>query len=146
MVAAVLTTLDALKKRFVDCSWPPAVNLARNAVLRTFSGLEVGSLLIIDEPNGMKHIFGRGFAEDRETEAKKINNAPSAEIVVKRDTFWLRLFLYADVGFAEGYMLDDFECNDLTSFLRVRYLIPNFWRCCPSEIQLTHGFTCSYSS
>ncbi|KAH7360355.1 Mycolic acid cyclopropane synthetase-domain-containing protein [Rhexocercosporidium sp. MPI-PUGE-AT-0058] len=119
MVAAVLTTLDALKKRFVDCSWPPAVNLARNAVLRTFSGLEVGSLLIIDEPNGMKHIFGRGFAEDRETEAKKINNAPSAEIVVKRDTFWLRLFLYADVGFAEGYMLDDFECNDLTSFFRL---------------------------
>ncbi|KAJ6440213.1 L-aminoadipate-semialdehyde dehydrogenase [Purpureocillium lavendulum] len=32
---------------------------------------------------------------------------------------WLRLFLFADIGFAEAYMLGDVECNDLTAFFRM---------------------------
>jgi cyclopropane-fatty-acyl-phospholipid synthase len=29
------------------------------------------------------------------------------------------LFLFADMGFAESYMLGEFECSDLTSFFEV---------------------------
>ena len=44
---------------------------------------------------------------------------PRVEIVVKNEAFWVRLFLFADMGFAEAYMLGDFECEDLTSFFQV---------------------------
>ena len=41
------------------------------------------------------------------------------ELVVKKEAFWVRLFLFADMGFAESYMLGDFECSDLTGFFEV---------------------------
>jgi cyclopropane-fatty-acyl-phospholipid synthase len=122
MVAAAVTTLGAVKETFLAWTWPPAVSLARRAVLSIFSGLGTGRLLIIDDTSGTKHAFGqRSFDEDGgKADAKSVYTAPDAEIVVKRDSFWLRLVLFADIGFAEGYMLGDFECNDLTTFFRVR--------------------------
>jgi cyclopropane-fatty-acyl-phospholipid synthase len=41
------------------------------------------------------------------------------ELVIKREAFWVRLLLFADMGFAESYMLGDFECSDLTGFFEV---------------------------
>jgi cyclopropane-fatty-acyl-phospholipid synthase len=41
------------------------------------------------------------------------------ELVVKKEAFWVRLFLFADMGFAEAYMLGEVECEDLTSFFQV---------------------------
>ncbi|CZR57390.1 related to cyclopropane synthase [Phialocephala subalpina] len=121
MAAAAITALGALKETLLAWTWPPAVNLARKAVLGIFSGLEAGSLLIIDEASGVKHAVGQSsFDEDgNKANAKSVYTVPNVEIVVKRDSFWLRLFLFADIGFAEGYMLGDFECNDLTSFFRL---------------------------
>jgi hypothetical protein len=120
MAAATVTTLGALKETLLGWTPPRAVDLARSVVLRIFSGLETGSLIIIDKA-GEKHIFGQSyFDEDVEkTHVNSIDTAPKVEIVVKRSSFWLRLFLFADIGFAEGYMLGDFECSDLTSFFRV---------------------------
>ena len=129
MIAGIRTTFGAIKKTFLDWSWPPAVNLARNVVLQTLSGLEVGSLLIFDETNGKDYAFGQSSSQNTLVESKDVNNLPKVEIVVKRDTFWLRLFLYADMGFGEGYMLNDFECNDLTAFFQVCLSIPNFSKC-----------------
>lgn len=146
MVAVVVSGLETLKETFLDWSWPPAVSITRNAVLRTFSALEVGSILIIDQPSGIEHAFGKSSSKDKEADVRNSNTIPNVEIVVKRDSFWLRLFLYADMGFAEGYMLDDFECNDLTSFFRVCFLVSILYLRCQSETQLTYGIPCSYSS
>ncbi|KAJ7147133.1 CFS1-like protein [Mycena crocata] len=38
-----------------------------------------------------------------------------AELRVANDTFWLRLCLMSDLGFAEAYMYGDVECDDLVS-------------------------------
>lgn len=122
MAATAVTALGAMKEAMLGWTWPPAVNLARRAVLSIFSGLEAGSLLIIDEAGGgVQHAFGQSsFAEDgHKPDAESVYDVPNVEIVVKRDSFWLRLILLADIGFAEGYMLGDFECDDLTSFFRV---------------------------
>ncbi|KUJ09820.1 cyclopropane-fatty-acyl-phospholipid synthase [Mollisia scopiformis] len=121
MAAEAITALGSLKETFVSWTWPPAVNLARSLVLGIFSGIESGSLLIIDEARCVKHAFGQSsFEKDgNKVDAKSVYTIPHVQIVVKRDSFWLRLLLFADIGFAEGFMLGDFECNDLTSFFRL---------------------------
>lgn len=122
------SALGTLKESAVGWAWGPAVSLARTAVLRIFSNLQGGSLRIIDEVSGEKHSLGRKVVESNGTrhKIKNVHTMPNVEIVVKRDTFWLRLFLFSDLGFAEGYMLGDFECNDLTSFFRVCPALSNF--------------------
>lgn len=121
MAMAAVTALVALKDRLLGWTWAPAVYLARAAVLGIFSGVEVGSLLITDEANGMKYAFGQGVfhREGDVAGAKDANTIPRVDIVIKSESFWLRLLLLADIGFAESYMLGDFECNDLVSFFRV---------------------------
>lgn len=118
---AAVTTLGALKDRLLGWTWAPAVCLARTAVLGILSGVEVGSLLITDEANGAKYAFGQVVfhREGDAAGAKDANTIPRVGILVKSESFWLRLLLLADVGFAESYMLGEFECNDLVSFFRV---------------------------
>ena len=111
--------MNRLKATFLDWTWPPSINLARKTMLDIFSRLESGHLLIIEEKSGARYAFGQSGAVEERSVAKNVYDIPSVTIVVKRDSFWLRLLLFADIGFAEGYMLDDFECNDLTSFFRV---------------------------
>lgn len=43
-----------------------------------------------------------------------------AEIRVRSDTFWIRLCLMGDLGFAEAYMYGEVECDDLVSLFKVR--------------------------
>lgn len=78
-------------------------------------------MLIIDESSGEKHAFGplplRG--DDEQSDLKGADSVPNVKVVVNSDSFWVRLLLFADIGFAESYMLGDFECNDLVSFFRV---------------------------
>lgn len=119
MATAPSTSMVALKETLLDWAWPPAVNLARKTVLSIFSGLEKGDLLIVEDARGMKHYFGQNTAVNDDNIVRNVYNIPSVRILVRRDSFWLRLFLFADMGFAEGYMLGDFECNDLTSFFRL---------------------------
>jgi cyclopropane-fatty-acyl-phospholipid synthase len=117
--------LDALKDAVSAWTWPPAVTFTKKAILGMFSRIETGTLIVVDEAGDEKHRFGERegkvvVGNGGSGEAKTANSVPRIEIVVKRDAFWPRLFLFADIGFAEAYMLGDFECADLTSFFRVR--------------------------
>ena len=73
----------------------------------------------------MRHVFGEKLSKqpgDQITESglpRRADTVPRVEIVVKNESFWMRLLLFADMGFAEAYMLGDFECQDLTSFFQV---------------------------
>ena len=52
-------------------------------------------------------------------------------MTVKKEAFWVRMFLFADMGFAESYMLGEVECNNLTGFFEVGSAIlrsPNDWK------------------
>jgi hypothetical protein len=125
MAAAAVSAIGALNETLLSWVSPPVFNLARRTVLGIFARLETGSLLIMDQASGAKYVFGESRLEENseKAEAKSIYTVPSAKIVVTRDSFWLRLLLFADIGFAEAYMLGDFECNDLVSFFQVCKLL-----------------------
>ncbi len=57
---------------------------------------------------------------DPASAVREATRIPRVELVVKKEAFWMRLFLFADMGFAEAYMLGDVECADLTAFFQVR--------------------------
>lgn len=121
MAVEAVTALRAPWERLLKWTWDPAVSMARTIVLGIFSGLEVGSMLIIDEVNGTEYAFGQPtlHGNSRKGDMKRPDSIPIAKICVKREFFWLRLLLFADIGFAESYMLEEFECDDLVSFFRV---------------------------
>jgi hypothetical protein len=89
MAAAAFAALSVLKETMLGWTWPPEVNMGRRAILGIFSGLEAGSLLIIDEVSGMKHTFGQSsFDEDgNKAGVKSVYAVPNVDIVVKRNSF-----------------------------------------------------------
>jgi hypothetical protein len=57
--------------------------------------------------------------EDFQIEGDIYNGGPKAELRVLNETFWVRLVLLGDLGFSEGYMAGDVECDDLAALFRV---------------------------
>lgn len=110
-------------------TWGPALAVAKPAIFAVLSRIETGSLLLIDEPAAETHVFGQKFPgklnglSTRTAPSRSASAVPRVELVVRNDAFWMRLFLFADMGFAEAYMLGDFECEDLTSFFKARGLL-----------------------
>ncbi|KAJ4174546.1 hypothetical protein NW754_004964 [Fusarium falciforme] len=108
-----------------DLTWGPALALAKPAIQSVLSRIETGTLLLVDEPAETRYVYGQklsgklGSQPDDTGLPRRADTVPRVEIVVKDDAFWMRLFLFADMGFAEAYMLGDFECKDLTSFFQL---------------------------
>jgi len=106
-------------------SWGPALAIAKPAIESVLSQIEVGTLLLVDETAGTRHMYGQSLGGAKLDSLpngvgeRRATTIPRVEVVVKRDAFWMRLFLFADMGFAESYMLGDFECADLTAFFQV---------------------------
>lgn len=117
---------ESLRGTLGGWTWAPALAVAKPAVLALLSRVDTGTLLLVDEPGETRHVFGQrlssepGGVELSTGLPRWATSVPRVEIVVKNDAFWMRLFLFADMGFAEAYMLGDFQCEDLTSFFRVR--------------------------
>lgn len=115
-------------------TWSPAVQFAKAMAQTTFASLEVGTLLLVDKASAEIHVYGDtlgagpgelgSFVLSRRNSAalgyeRKATDLPGVELVVLDDAFWLRLLLFTDMGFAESYMLGEFECDDLTSFFQM---------------------------
>ena len=95
------------------------------------SRIAVGQLTVTDETTGQTTTYGQKIAKEHSNltngvngvngvnGTKKAGGVRKVELVVKKEAFWVRLFLFADMGFAESYMLGDFECSDLTGFFEV---------------------------
>lgn len=117
---------DIARGTLGSLTWEPALAVAKPAIDSVFSKIEIGTLLLVDKPAGTRQYYGQklsskaaelngdGYAE------RRADSIPRVEIVVNSDAFWMRLFLFADIGFAESYMLGEFECADLTAFFKVR--------------------------
>ncbi len=101
------------------------MSVVKPAILSVFSQIELGSLLLVDEPAGTRVVYGQRSGENPKRlpngvkVVRRATTIPRVELVVKDDAFWMRLCLFADMGFAESYMLGEFECADLTSFFQV---------------------------
>ncbi|KAF4828693.1 Tuberculostearic acid methyltransferase UfaA1 [Colletotrichum tropicale] len=108
-------------------TWGPALSVAKPAIFSVFSKIERGTLLLVDEPAESRHVFGQKLGAKYNENLtngdhhvpRRADAVPRVELVVKSDAFWMRLFLFADMGFAEAYMLGEIECKDLTAFFQL---------------------------
>lgn len=98
-----LSAYDSSRNYFVNKSWVPLVNLARNSILSLMKRITVGKLRILTEQGVWE--FGDLVTKD----------APSAELRVVNEAFWVRLLMSGDLGFAEAYMVGDVACPDLVA-------------------------------
>lgn len=116
---------DIVRGTLGSLTWGPALAVAKPAVLLVFSKIEIGTLLLVDEPAGTRMMYGERFNSksseptNGEYPIRRADIIPRVEIRVKDEAFWMRLLLFADMGFAESYMLGEFECADLTAFFQV---------------------------
>ncbi|PHH78143.1 hypothetical protein CDD80_7317 [Ophiocordyceps camponoti-rufipedis] len=106
-----------LRGKLGGWTWGPALAVAKPAILAVLSRIETGSLLLVDEPATETHVFGQKFPgklnghSTRTAPSRSASAVPRVELLVRNDAFWMRLFLFADMGFAEAYMLGDFDLN-----------------------------------
>ena len=110
MAGLVASVVDSVRSYAGSFAWAPLVRLSRSTILGLMSSIERGQLTI-NEMDGTVTVCGNA--------ANGSIDDPITTLEVKRDTFWLRLALFADMGLAESYMLGEVKCSDLTSFFRV---------------------------
>lgn len=101
-----------LRAKLASFAWRHGVAIARPAILSLFASIEIGTLELVDEPSGEHHVFGRALAPSPA-------NHPHATLIITSPTFYLRLLLLADMGFAASYLLHEVRCPDLTAFFRL---------------------------
>jgi cyclopropane-fatty-acyl-phospholipid synthase len=117
---------DLLRGTLGSVSWLPVLSLSKATVTSLFVHIEYGTLLIIDESTGKTEAYGQKIARENRTITNGISGKPKqgsgigkVELLIRKETFWVRLFLFADMGFAEAFMLGEIDCPDLTSFFQV---------------------------
>lgn len=89
-----MAVTDSLYTRFYglrnyagSIAWGPLVQLSRSAVLSVLQKVEIGQLKIT-ESDGHITICGQ---------LKKDVKGPKTELVIHKDTFWVRMLLFADM-------------------------------------------------
>ncbi|KIX04278.1 uncharacterized protein Z518_05145 [Rhinocladiella mackenziei CBS 650.93] len=109
MSSLVTSALDRIRSYAGGVVWEPLVKTSRQLILSLISQIKVGRLTVV-ERDGTQTTCGKVTGD-------LIH--PQAQLRVVRDPFWLRLALFADMGFAESFMLGEVECPDLTAFFQV---------------------------
>ncbi|KAK6599917.1 cyclopropane-fatty-acyl-phospholipid synthase [Botrytis cinerea] len=104
----------------------PSLSVSKAAVTSLFGRIERGTLLVTDAETGKTISYGAKIAKEHKANgvngvngnhnSRKAGAARKIELRVINQAFWVRLFLFADMGFAEAYMLGEVECDDLTGF------------------------------
>jgi cyclopropane-fatty-acyl-phospholipid synthase len=107
ILSPVVSRFNALRSYTGSLAWSPFVQFSRNTCLSLLSRIQIGKLEIIDT-DGETYTLGGND-----------DSKPQAVLRVHKDTFWVRLLLFADMGFAEAYMLSEISCNDLTAFFTI---------------------------
>jgi cyclopropane-fatty-acyl-phospholipid synthase len=120
---------DLFRSALGGLSWGPALSISKAAVTSLFARIEDGTLILTNEATGKSQVYGQKIAKETSKmtngtngTSKKGSGRGKVELTVLKDTFWIRTFLFADMGFAEAYMLGEVECSDLTAFFQVSWL------------------------
>ena len=87
MMTMFTRLFDAAKSNLSFIAWSPLVCLSRAAVLNVLSRVELGHIAIIDS-DGSETICGERWAKE---------GVPVTELKVLKETFWVRLLLFADM-------------------------------------------------
>ncbi|KAK7691989.1 hypothetical protein QCA50_005394 [Cerrena zonata] len=91
--------------------WMEAVSrLAEAAVVNVFSNITVGQLVIVTPEK--RYAFPADYSGANLSDE-------NAEIRVIKSTFWVRLALMSDLGFAEAFMFGEADCDNLPSLFRL---------------------------
>lgn len=87
MSSFITSVLDAARAQVGSVAWRPLVSLSRKAVLSLLQQIEIGRLLVLEQ-DGSENVCGRKSAS---------KEVPTTELQVRRETFWVRLALFADM-------------------------------------------------
>lgn len=103
-------------------AWAHIIAQSRTAVLSHLQAIQIGAITIIDA-DGYVVTCGNARADKNgcadSNEGKSVYDIAYAELKIHHPIFWLRAALFADMGFAESYMLGEIDCSDLTAFFKV---------------------------
>jgi hypothetical protein len=86
MFKLISSQIVALKDGASNVAWSPLVQTARSLCLGILGQTAVGKLEISD-CDGQFHVFGEN----------KVGQGPHVQLTVHKDTFWVRLALFADM-------------------------------------------------
>lgn len=111
MALIVSVAVDQLRTGIGYVAGGQITNFARGLVLSVLHKIQIGQLVIVE--NGITTVCG--------SQNLAIGSPPLPATILKINhaAFWTRVALFADMGFAESYMLGEFDCPDLTTFFRV---------------------------
>jgi cyclopropane-fatty-acyl-phospholipid synthase len=116
VLSPLTNSANALASYAGSYAFPPLLSVSRSASL-SLKNIQIGSLSIHDT-DGSLTICGSPRKLDLQDE-KSVYSIPHAELRVLNDLFWVRLLLFADMGFAESYMLGEVACPDITAFFKL---------------------------
>ncbi|KAF2241077.1 cyclopropane-fatty-acyl-phospholipid synthase [Trematosphaeria pertusa] len=96
-------------------AWDPLVSVCRNGTLSQLQAIRQGKLVLYEKSSSKAStVFGA-----------ETPGCPVAVLNVHDEKFWVRLALFADMGFAESYMLGEVSSSDLTKFFELFILNRN---------------------
>jgi hypothetical protein len=87
MIGSLVSRILALRDTTLSAAWNPLIQVSRTMCLSVLSKIEIGQIKITDT-DGDIHIIG---------EKKHLVSGPSCHLIIHKETFWLRLALYADM-------------------------------------------------
>jgi cyclopropane-fatty-acyl-phospholipid synthase len=117
LATPLIERVNALTSYAGSFAWPPLVAVSRGAILAILKNIQIGSLHITDS-DGTLTVCGSPRRVESNSE-KSVYNISHAELKVLNDLFWVRALVFADMGFAESYMLGEIECPDVTAFFKL---------------------------
>ncbi|KAJ9662390.1 hypothetical protein H2201_006099 [Coniosporium apollinis] len=103
----IVFRFNALRSYAGSLAWDPLVKLSRSLTLALLQRIQTGQLTITDTDGQIYHC---GIA---------LPSTPCTTLHVYKNLFWVRLLLFADMGFAESYTLFEISCRDLTAFFKL---------------------------
>ncbi|KAG8627684.1 hypothetical protein KVT40_003557 [Elsinoe batatas] len=110
--------IQALAGYGAPYAWPGFLSLSRATILSLLQRITTGQLKITDV-DGTVTVCGQDKLKPVPQSQRTVYSVPVTELVVNKDVFWARLLLFADMGFAESYMLGEVSCPDLTLFFQL---------------------------
>jgi cyclopropane-fatty-acyl-phospholipid synthase len=117
-VHKLLSIPDTLLSSLSTISFPPAIAASRMAIISMMSvSITWGQLRILTADQGV-FTFP---VQKKGSEQVVVRPEDRADIRVIRNTFWFRLVVLADLGFAEAYMAGDCEVSDLVQVFKASH-------------------------
>ncbi|MBW0474945.1 hypothetical protein O181_014660 [Austropuccinia psidii MF-1] len=98
----------------IDQSWTPLVLIAQTTIISLMQKITQGKLRVLTQ-SGIYQFPAQKLSKSRVQDSDEL----SAEIRVINNAFWVRMFLFSDLGFAEAYMVGDIQVDDLNSIFKL---------------------------